>query len=116
MPRPKSCPPESNDGSTISSVIRFMMIAISVDFLDYYSLTSKSEAPMTNLSDPDFYQRREQEERKLAEQAHDPAIAAIHLDLAKAYADKAAAAVETASPPRLRLRPTFQQTVPRDND
>ena len=40
---------------------------------------------MTNV-DTDYFTRRETDARRMAERAHDPHIAALHLEMARAYA------------------------------
>jgi hypothetical protein len=47
---------------------------------------------MRDLNEADFYLYREQQERQLAAQARDPAIAGIHLDMAEHYASLAQSA------------------------
>jgi hypothetical protein len=41
---------------------------------------------MSELNSPEYYQRREQQERELAASCVDPAIKAIHLQMAGEYA------------------------------
>lgn len=58
---------------------------------------------MTDLNVPDYYRRREQQERALASAATSPAIGEIHLELAERYAQ----IVLTAEVPTLRPRLTL---------
>jgi len=58
---------------------------------------------MTDLNAPEYYRRREQQERALADAAKSPAIEEIHRELAERYADMAAKAETPAPRPRLRL-------------
>lgn len=47
---------------------------------------------MSNLSSPEFYHRRAEQERELAEAAGAPAVADIHLRMAEKYRSLAAQA------------------------
>ena len=58
--------------------------------------------PMTDLNDVNFYRSRERHERALAERAGDPAIAAIHTQMADRYAELASALPGTVMRPVLR--------------
>jgi hypothetical protein len=58
---------------------------------------------MTDLNAPDYYRRREQQERALARAATSPAIQEIHLELADRYAHISLVAETSAPRPRLRL-------------
>ena len=58
---------------------------------------------MSDLNQPEYYLRREQQERTLAAGAHSPAIGRIHLELADRYAVLAREAMPAAQRPRLTL-------------
>jgi hypothetical protein len=46
----------------------------------------RGNAAMTYVNNPDYYRLREASSRRLANQALDPAIRAIHLEMAQRYA------------------------------
>ena len=58
---------------------------------------------MTDLNAPEYYRRREQQERALANAAKSPAIEEIHLELAERYAHIALKAEAPTLRPRLKL-------------
>jgi len=53
---------------------------------------------MSELNSPEYYQRREQQERELAASCVDPAIKAIHLQMAEEYARLANGGAESSRP------------------
>lgn len=55
---------------------------------------------MTELNNPEYYDRRERQEQELAERSHDAVIGDIHRDLALRYAGLAREARETIAAPR----------------
>ena len=57
---------------------------------------------MSELNSTGYYKVREQKERSLAEAATDPAIAAIHTDMANRYA-ALVAKTDASNRPRLRI-------------
>ncbi len=57
---------------------------------------------MAELSNRDYYRRRAQHSRELAENAANSAIARIHLDMALRYEDLAAATDAEADEKRLK--------------
>lgn len=59
---------------------------------------------MTELNSKEYYLSREQQERKLADEATDPAIAAIHRDMAERYGELATEATDKEGyRPRLKI-------------
>ena len=60
---------------------------------------------MADFNQPEYYVRREQQERALAAGAISPAIGAIHLELAERYA--ALAGTAEPAPRRARLSLAF---------
>ena len=58
---------------------------------------------MSDLNSPQYYLRREQQERALAAGAISPAIGTIHLELAERYAALAREAEPPVARPRLKL-------------
>jgi hypothetical protein len=58
---------------------------------------------MTVEGDDEFYTRRAQQELDLAASSDDPAIKAVHLDMAGRYATLR----QRAAPPRPKLMPRF---------
>lgn len=59
---------------------------------------------MAELNNRDYYLRRAQHSRELAENAANPAIARIHLDMAVRYEDLASATGAEADEKRLETR------------
>lgn len=57
---------------------------------------------MTELNNQDYYLRRAQHSRELAENAANPAIARIHLDMASRYEELASATSAEADEKRLK--------------
>ena len=58
---------------------------------------------MNDLNAPEYYRRREQQERSLARAATMPTIAEIHMELAERYAAVAVKAESNAVPARPKL-------------
>ena len=60
--------------------------------------------PVSDLNQPEYYARREEQERQLAAIAISPAIGEIHLELADRYAELVRLAQPApAARPRLKL-------------
>ena len=58
---------------------------------------------MSDLNQPSYYVRREQQERTLAAAAQSPEIRDIHIDMAERYACLTRAAEPAPARPRLKL-------------